>query len=243
MAGATLISEIEFIRDHTSFWRTISPLSEDFVRQINISVLNRHQAPLSNSLSGSRRALINEVGFEVFSRCLTENKTIDVIISNELGDISTQVSTYIAGLRITAPHFEEEMFDNETEEVKKIAKRLLDFFQVFEDVIIRPKFSGCGKLNECYGDILADNTLYEVKAGIRPFRSIDLRQLVLYLTLNSISKQYDIQNLALYNPRQGFHFRASHNDFSTHFSGLSTEELCHKISYELTFFDINRFAS
>jgi hypothetical protein len=242
MAGSTLISEIEFTRDHTSFWRTISPLSEDFVRQINITVLDRYQTPLSESDFSARRALINEVGFEIFARARTNNRDPDVIISNELDEIMLQTSDYISRLRAAAPYFEQKMSFDEIEETKTIARRLLQFFQDFKDVIIRPVFTGCGRLDKCYGDVLADNILYEVKAGIRPFRSIDLRQLVLYLTLNFVSKQYKIENLALYNPRQGLYFSASINDFSVHFSGLSTEELCHKVSYELTSIDTNRFA-
>lgn len=110
-------------------------------------------------------------------------------------------------------------------------------------MVIKPKFSGLGKLNTCEGDVFADGTLYEVKAGGRPFRSLDLRQLILYLTLNRFSGQYDIQNLGLYNPRQGFHFLIPHNEFSMHFSGLSSEELCHRVSYELTIADLDRFGS
>lgn len=229
-----MISEIEFTRDYTSFWRTISPLSEDFVRRINVHALARYETELNSSVFSSRRALINEVGFEIFFRCKEKNLSVNEIIRYELGDISHQVSCHIALLRNGAPKFIEEMEATEVDEANEIAKRLLCFFEKFCNVVVRPKFIGCGRIGSCQGDVLADNTLYEIKSGNRSFKSADLRQLVLYLTLNHISKQYDIQNLGLYNPRKGFHFALPHQDFSIHFSGLSTEELCHRISYELT---------
>jgi len=241
MAGALMISEIEFTRDYTSFWRTLSPLSEDLVRQVNIHVLNRYESALESIAASSRRALINEVAFEIFSQSKTSNIDPAVIISNQIDTISKKISSYIAGLRSGAPHFNKEMSAAEINEAQSIAERLLHFFSSFKKVIIRPKFSGCGRLNSCQGDVLADNTLYEIKAGGRRFKSVDLRQLVLYLALNHQSKQYTIQNLGLYNPREGFLFTLPHEEFSLQFSGLSTEELCHRIAYELSVVDFGRF--
>jgi hypothetical protein len=81
--------------------------------------------------------------------------------------------------------------------------------------------------------VLAGGILYEVKSGGRRFRSLDLRQLALYLALNHFSNQYTIHRVGLYNPREGFDFDIGHREFALHFSGLSTEELCHRIGYEL----------
>jgi len=237
-----MIKEIEFIRDYTSFWRTLSPLSEDLVLQINnIHARNRYETALKSITATSRRALINEVAFEIFSKSKISNLDPNIIISNEIDEIFKKTSAYIAGLRNGAPHFNEKMNVEEIDEAKNIAVRLLNFFQRFNTISIKPKFPGCGRLDSCEGDVIADNTLYEVKSGSRNFKSVDLRQLTLYLALNHQSKQYIIQNLGLYNPREGFHFTLPHEQFSLRFSGLSTEELCHRIIYELSTIDFGRF--
>lgn len=239
-----MISELEFTRDYTSFWRTISPLSEDFVRKINFFVLDRYETELDSNTSPQRRAFINEVGFEIFFQCRMKNLKLEIVIEEELDAILKKISAYIARQRNGAPFYTWEMDAIEVDEAREIAERLLYFFRDFKNVTIRPRFSGCGKLSSCQGDVVADNILYEVKSGGGEFRfkSIDLRQLVLYLTLNQYSKQYNISRLGLYNPRKGFHFVATHQEFSLHFSGLSTEELCHRIYYELTAADSNQFS-
>lgn len=236
-----MISEIAFIRDHTSFWRTISPLSEDFVRHINVRVLDRHENEFISKIGTSRRAIINEVGFELFCRCRKTGSPLEDIVSSEIEDIAGKASTYISHLRAKAPDFGSSMNADEIEESKEIGRRLLNFFKRFKTVVVKPEFSGFGQLDTCYGDVIADDTLYEIKSGGRPFRSIDLRQLILYLTLGRASGAYAIKNLALYNPRRSFHYATSQNEFAVQFSGLSAEELCHRIEHELISCDLMRF--
>lgn len=236
-----MISEIAFIRDHTSFWRNISPLSEDFVRYVNVHVLDRYETELMSKVATSRRAIINEIGFELFCRCTQKGIALDSIVSDEIDEIINATSSYISNLRINVPQFINKLNENELNESREISRRLLNFFKRFKTVILRPAFFGCGQLNYCLGDVIADDTLYEIKSGGRPFRSIDLRQLVLYMTLNRLSNAYDIKNLGLYNPRKGFHFVTPQNEFALHFSGLSAEELCHRIEYELMSCDLMRF--
>ncbi|WP_435641123.1 hypothetical protein [Micavibrio aeruginosavorus] len=238
-----MISEIEFIREHTSFWRTISPLSEDFVRHINIHVLDRAHSALNEKSATSRRALINEVSFRIFCRSAQEKKSIDSTLESDLKNITEETVKYISGLRDKAPNFDQSLNVDEVQEIKKISEKLFSFFKDKDSLILRPEFSGCGKLDTCYGDVITGDTLYEIKSGGRAFRSLDLRQLILYLSLNRLSGKYEINNLALYNPRQGFHFKINNNEFSMQFSGLSSEELCHRVSYELTQSDMNRFIS
>ncbi|MCW8399820.1 hypothetical protein OQJ26_13585 [Legionella sp. PATHC038] len=237
-----MILEIEFIRDYTSFWRTISPLSEDLVRHINCQVLsNKINTELLSSTLNSRRGLINEIGFELFNRSFLKKIIPEEIETEELMSIANSVGAYIAQLRSNSPLFNTILETQEIIEVKKIAHRLFSFFEKFNNVVIRPEFAGCGRLNSCNGDVIADGILYEIKSGGRKFRSVDLRQLVLYLTLNRYSKQYLIHTLGLYNPRQGLHFVLPCQEFSLQFCGLSTEELCHRIAYELNLSDLGRF--
>jgi len=47
------------------------------------------------------------------------------------------------------------------------------------------------------------------KAGDRNFKISDLRQLITYLSLNFNSKQFQINNIALVNPRTGLKYEAT----------------------------------
>jgi len=236
-----MISEIAFVRDYTSFWRTISPLSEDFVRFINVIVLDRYQEELESSIASSRRALINEVGFEIFCISQDTGESPYNVTETEIQNIADKTSSYISKLRAKAPSFGVPLSQGEIGEAKEISSRLIDFFSQFQVVHTKPKFPGCGHLDSCVGDVVADDTIYEIKSGGRLFRSIDLRQLVVYLTLNKLSKSYNINCLGLFNPRKGFHYKADQDDFSVQFSGLTSEELCHKVEFELTSCDLMRF--
>jgi hypothetical protein len=236
-----MTSELEFVRDYTSFWRTISPLSEDFVKRINLSVLKRFDAEISSRGATSRRGLINEVAFELFAYYQSSKISLENLTKNDLEKITDKVSNYISHLRAGAPDFSSILSEEEVAETMEIAKKLISFFGKFKTLEIHPKLAGCGKISACYGDVIADDILYEVKSGGRHFRSVDLRQLVLYMALNRAKKQYQINRLGLYNPRCGFHFLQPCNEFSLQFSGLTAEELCHKIIYELGSTDVGDF--
>ena len=181
------------------------------------------------------------MSFEVFSLSKEKSSSVSQIVDHELDRIVSQVTTYIAGLREKAPVFSTDLTPEEIQEIRELAKKLSNFCKNKNPIIISPDFAGCGRLNSCRGDIIAEKTLYEVKSGGRAFRSIDLRQLILYLTLNKLSNKHEIENLALYNPREGFHFEMPYNEFCINFSGLSSEELCHRVSYELMLHDSGRF--
>jgi hypothetical protein len=233
MAGPVMISEIEFIRDHTSFWRQIAPLSEDFVRRVNLAVLDRYDSEIISKIDVSRRALVNEVGFDIFASCCVGKSKLKDMSRDEVDMISNKASQRISRLRAGGPIFSPSLTPGEFAEARDIAEKLASFFGKFTRLEVHPKFNGCGQIDSCYGDVLADDVLYEVKSGGRQFRSVDLRQLVLYMALSRASKQYCVRSLGLYNPRQGFHFSLPCDSFSIEFSGLSAEELCHKIIYQL----------
>ncbi len=85
-----------------------------------------------------------------------------------------------------------------------IASRLHVFFEgKAESTIIKPRFPGCGWVNEAEGDVLDRNTLFEVKAGERPFRLADIRQVLCYCALDFSAKTYGINEVSVINPRLG----------------------------------------
>jgi hypothetical protein len=183
-----VITDLELMREHTSFWQSLSPLSEDFIRRINLHVLDRSVAPVVSVSAPFRRALVNEVGFECFSRSIIGKCALENLTGEEIRAISADVQPYISRLRTERPRCAQDIQDHEVDEVRAISKRLLQAFGEYNVLVTRPSFAGCGRLNQCSGDIIADRVLYEVKSRDRNFRSVDLRQLAIYLTLNHYSR-------------------------------------------------------
>jgi hypothetical protein len=67
----------------------------------------------------------------------------------------------------------------------------------------RPQLKGYGLIPDLEADLVIDDTLYEIKTVTRNFKSIDLRQLFIYLALNHVSKGNNWKYGGLYNPRKG----------------------------------------
>jgi hypothetical protein len=59
------------------------------------------------------------------------------------------------------------------------------------------------------------------------------RALINETAFEIFAKKMIINKLGLYNPRKGLEFILPHEEFSIHFCGLSTEELCNRIGFEL----------
>ena len=60
---------------------------------------------------------------------------------------------------------------------------------------------GNGLLSSCFADLSVGSTLFEVKTVARPFHSRDLRQLLVYLALQSATGERRWDNGGLFNPR------------------------------------------
>jgi hypothetical protein len=124
--------------------------------------------------------------------------------------------------------------------------RFADDFHIFcesnEDAYARlePIFPGCGIIDACRGDLIVSNILFEVKAGDRLFRSVDVRQLITYATLNQISKRFTIEKVGLFNPRIGVSATISVDDLCFEISGKNSIELFSEIAAAISSGEISR---
>lgn len=202
-----VISERKFSNSFSSFWNELLPTADSFVRRMNLS-LERYCLPTESrfEVNRDRRSVINELSFRLFMS-LAKGKKISV---NDKMKMSLEVSHYIEKL---APNIniDQPISKDELEEAESLSSALAQYFSVagLNKLRFWPVFRGCGRINSCKGDIIIDDKLVEVKAGDRHFRITDVRQVITYLTLNSISKQYDIQHIALVNPRKGLFFETT----------------------------------
>jgi hypothetical protein len=72
-------------------------------------------------------------------------------------------------------------------------------------------------------------TLYEVKCVERNLRSIDIRQVLTYCALNYQSRQFEIDEVCVVNPRRGIVFRFGVEALAEQASGKNSADLFHQI--------------
>jgi hypothetical protein len=144
--------------------------------------------------------------------------------------------------RIDAPDVDNPS-EAERKEINIIADRLQTFFlrvsegRGFE---VQPKFPGCGIIDTCFGDVRVGDALYEVKAGERTFRSMDLRQLLIYAALCKSARMQPLHRVGLFNPRVGVSFCAGLDHLCLEVSGTSSEELLTEIVRVISSGDTSR---
>ncbi len=202
-----MISELDFARKHSSFWKKSFPFISRVVRKLNLQK-ERYCEHIVSKVDSGRRALVNETGFRLYEYQINNNLFDLVEISNDdLEKIKSRCLEYIARLQgkvryATLGEFTKE----ELKEAYQIAYSIYAYFEDYEDrdsLIVSPSFQGCGLLNSCYGDVYCNSTIYEIKAGERDFKGDDVKQLLIYCTLANLQKLHHIKNIGLLNPRSG----------------------------------------
>jgi hypothetical protein len=201
-------------------------MAEEYLRTRN-RALNEYAVPVEAVVAPESRGVVNELGYRIFIKSMELRRSPEFVPS-ELSERSYEETLeYIRNL--TQPErFEVPPLQEAISEATTLATNLAVFFSHAnrrtryrfreQSIIAAPVFSGCGWIEECAGDLLGSKVLFEVKAGDRNFRSIDLRQVLTYCALNFASKQYDIRHVCLVNPRLAV------------FLGESLERLCQEVA-------------
>jgi hypothetical protein len=241
-----LISELTFSREYGSFWRGLTPTSEAFIRQVNLGLSERWYRPLTGETVSARRAFVNELGFCLFrdlaggdwrGRGWVRPSDRDAVVQAAVGEAWRRVGP----LAERAGDERIGVEEGELREAIGLAGRLQAYFREVRELIIEPTFAGCGVVDQCRGDLLADSTLTEIKAGERPFRSVDIRQILTYLALNHAAPEPKaILEVCLLNPRLGLAFKTTVQDLCFNVSGLETRQLLDSVSFEMSRSDVSR---
>ena len=233
-----MISETEFASRYSSTWRMLAPMTEDFVRYVNGAWYERKFAALrSRHVQPQRRSIVNEVAFQAFALDIFNEQSeepnfffdpfssaIEQVANDERWSAQGRLNTY------------------ERQESVILYQRLNQYFRKghTEGIVILPKFQGCGLIDGCTGDIIVGDALYEIKAGGRFFRSIDLRQLLVYSMLNRRAGTYQVEQLGMFNPRVGICYKASLAEICYEVSGKPADELLSDIAEVVSRADISR---
>lgn len=198
-------TEKDFAVAHPGFWKITLPLSERFIRTMNRS-LNRYASPIYSSVSAARRGLVNEAAFQIFAASVAAGKSAEELEMPCVIEAWAIAASNVGTMRqFSGVAVDESAAACELEEAIALAQRTKMFFdpRSYSHVVVEPAFRGCGWIDASTGDVRADNILFEIKAGDRKFRSIDLHQLLTYCALNFATEASEITGVGLVNPRVG----------------------------------------
>lgn len=200
-----MITVTQLSRNYHSIWKKTFPFLNILVKKCNLqkeTFGNR----INSKSDPKHRALINETGFYLYKRMIDNqvNKVSD-LSQKEISNACNSVFAYIKTLDFN-PEKLVPLDKSEVVESCRIAENLHHYFFYYEKgnlIQTSPHFPGCGLVSDCFGDVLAGTTLYEVKSGDRDFKIADLKQLFIYLTLSYSLHQNYISHIGLINPRLG----------------------------------------
>lgn len=244
MEYPALISEATFCQHYSSLWRELTPAADLLVRRLNRGGYERYARPMSTKTDPTRRAFINEIAFTLFSNSVIgKNWFAGSLQANEVEQAATTARQLIIQIEGRDDGCKDDPSDEERRDLEEQYRRLQAFFlrdRSVDQITVNPAFRGCGIIDTCSGDVLAGDTLWEVKAGDRDFRSIDLRQLITYAALNYISRSYHIERVGLFNPRVGIFFEVRLDDLCVEIGGMGSADMLAAVSYAISSGEISR---
>jgi hypothetical protein len=238
-----MIDASTFATQYNSFWGAFAPTTEHFVRRLNAEHIERFETPLDYEGSAHSRALIAEIAFRIFvenGANYKKNGRLD--INKEYFSETTQkTKNKLAPMTQNSGEILEELSNEEIKHCLILSLRLCSFFSEGSvETIFEPTFPGCGFIDASQGDVFWGNDLYEIKTVDRPFRGIDIKQLITYSALNYGAKGKIIKNIGLTNPRRGVFFLKELDYVCFEISGLSKEDLFETILDSVSNSEISR---
>jgi hypothetical protein len=213
-----------FAEGYTSFWSQMLPTGDRYIRNRNLQI-QRFAPPLSSSVETSQRSFVNELSFRLFS---VSQARFETFSEEQLTDAIGQTTDYISRFRDSRSRHRKRPVKSEIEEALELRIRLSKFFSERikkQRITFFPYFEGCGIVNACDGDLLVGATLFEIKAGDRNLRLIDVKQTLIYCALNYAKGDYIIDAVGFVNPRVGVFRIESLNDLALATSGTTASFL------------------
>lgn len=197
-----------------------------YIRECN-GMAARFSPPVDSELPSDLRGVVNEIGFRLYAESVKREQPLPSLSRETVEGCTRDALNHISRLRQLHRGPLEAPDNVAMQEAFVIAERLRLFFVQAgkPKPNIFPNFRGSGWLDACEGDALADGVLFEIKAGDRPFRSSDIRQLLCYCALNFASKDYEIADVCLVNPRLGRYITESVETLCLRMSGRPAVEV------------------
>lgn len=230
-------TELSIINGYSRFWEELFIGSKIYITIMNKQEAEKAFEPLDIRDIPQRRPLINEIAFSIFEKfCLKELD--DTYLKNlKLGDpllkkLHIEKLKNLDEIISMGRSFTHDLIEDELTIIKEMAQRLITTFSNREGLKVSPTFAGCGIVHEARGDIYYKETLVEVKAGDRNFKSQDIRQLFIYGALNSKQQEpepLDIKYFQLFNPRTGLIWKEEVGTITWKIAGSSPFEVFNEL--------------
>lgn len=221
-----------FARRAASFWHSVAPTSEAFVRKINTQLYKREFAPSTYSTPADVIGFVNEVAFDVFCSIVSNSKPqMNSLFTFPEEDLILPIVDSVWDRSRAfgrSDGVKPQVGQKEIADIKDQYRRIIDFFGPWLQagiVIPKPVFSGCGVIDACEGDVLTNDCLFEVKAGRRGFRSADMHQLLVYAALHLQKTDTMLKMVGLFNPRLGISYTSETDAVCFEIGGKSAREL------------------
>jgi hypothetical protein len=239
-----MITVSTFCKMHSSFWKEVAPTTDIFVRKLNLGQYEREFEEMKIPTQPARRGFVNEVAFATFRQSVekSERWPPPALSKEDLDRALASVRSQPIRKEDSEIELREDLAPEELRDIDEQRVRLMRVFlhNYSGPVAIEPVFPGCGVIDTSKGDLLVSGTLFEIKAGDRLFRSIDVRQLIMYSTLNYVSHRFLIERLGLFNPRIGISATISVDDLCFEISGKNSTELFSEIAALISSGEISR---
>ena len=215
-----MITERHFASSFPDFWQELLPLlTPSCVHLLNAGYVERLQdesgfeiVAVETSEETRDAAVVSEFAYhlakEAFQRSLSVKDAFDDNTIRSMAQTSgiEIVNTYEG--RNVLP--EANLNAAELDEGLELANRYESFARCHggaERCAFQVPIKGCGFLQACRADlVIGDDYLVEVKTVKRSLAGKDIRQLVVYLALNSVTNPHPWQYAGFFNPRRAtFH--------------------------------------
>ncbi len=231
-----MIDASTFAGHHNAFWSDQAPTSEHYVRRINLEYTERWCVPLEKPEGTFRAAFIAELAFSIFSTRVKGVSDSD-IEQHALADAKKHLRPLVE----QSEALDDPISESEREQAAKLEKNMSSFFSHRKrEIVVRPVFAGCGYLDSSEGDVICGSSIFEIKAVDRPFRGVDIKQLLTYCALNYISGQYYLDRIGIFNPRRGVYFESYVDDVCREVSGQPSRDLFDAIINAVSSGDLSR---
>jgi hypothetical protein len=210
-----------------SLWGEIAPLLPSYVRRVNLGEYDRIFPPHPSTVDPKRQFIVNDAGFDIAANYL-RGRTSDPRTM-----LSNVASKWRSRFKDTAV-IEEFFSAEEIQDTIIIANRLVTILEDRKLLITNYNITlpGLGRLENVEIDVYGNSLIGEVKAGYRPFRSIDFRQILLACVVHGVDCAD--HNIFLINPREGIEWRCRASDFVQAISLMPFSEFINEFRYVLS---------
>jgi hypothetical protein len=226
-----MISEKDVAKGFQSTWLELAPLlTPQYVHLFNESYRSKIVSPdgtlgveVPTADGPMDSSLIAEIAFRTAEESISQGLDLKKIAEEKIlpKTAVSKANTAINRYRGTPGG---EQIDPTAEDLIEICQLLNNYYHFFskhtESVInFSPLVFGYGAIDSCEADLSIDETLYEAKTVTRNISSRDIKQLLVYLALQSATGDRRWSHGGFLNPRLGVLYRFEIDKVIHHISG------------------------